>query len=143
MKARIDARAGAEGDSNLKLGRGGIREVEFFASALQLLHGGQERELRERAVLPALDRLLFAGVVPARDRDALADAYLFLRRAEHRVQMVDGRQTHVLPPAEERLGLARAMGFASLGAFRRGAGRAPRPRGRPLPGPPRARGRAR
>jgi glutamate-ammonia-ligase adenylyltransferase len=125
MKRRIDARAGAEGGADLKLGRGGIREAEFFVSALQLLHGGRAAALRERAVLPALDRLLFAGVVPARHRDLLADAYLFLRRAEHRVQMVDGAHTHRLPPEGERLGLARAMGFpdapsfeAALGAHR-------------------------
>jgi glutamate-ammonia-ligase adenylyltransferase len=119
MKDRIDARAGAEGRADLKLGRGGIREAEFFVSALQLLHGGRpgQEALRERAVLPALERLLFAGIVPANDRDALADAYLFLRRAEHRVQMVDGAQTHRLPPAEERLGLARAMGYATVEAF--------------------------
>ena len=117
MKARIDARAGAEGESDLKLGRGGIREIEFFVSALQLLHGGKRRDLRERAVLPSLDRLLFAGVIHARDRDALADAYLFLRRAEHRVQMVDGRQTHTLPPQQERLTLARAMGLPSAERF--------------------------
>ena len=117
MKARIDARAGAEGEANLKLGKGGIREVEFFVSALQLLHGGKQRELRERAVLPSLDRLLFGGVIQARDRDALADAYLFLRRAEHRVQMVDGRQTHSLPPPEERLPLARAMGISRSERF--------------------------
>ncbi len=115
MKARIDARAGAEGKDDLKLGKGGIREVEFFVSALQLLHAGRDeaRALRERAVLPALDRLLFAGVVLEKDRDELADAYLFLRRAEHRVQMVDGAQTHRLPPPGERLGLARSMGYAS------------------------------
>ncbi|HSN90964.1 MAG TPA: bifunctional [glutamate--ammonia ligase]-adenylyl-L-tyrosine phosphorylase/[glutamate--ammonia-ligase] adenylyltransferase [Anaeromyxobacteraceae bacterium] len=115
MKARIDARAGAEGREDLKLGRGGIREAEFFVSALQLLHGGRPegKALRERAVIPALDRLLFAGIVPARDHDELADAYLFLRRAEHRVQMVDGAQTHRLPPAGERLGLARSMGYAT------------------------------
>ncbi|HET9552460.1 MAG TPA: bifunctional [glutamate--ammonia ligase]-adenylyl-L-tyrosine phosphorylase/[glutamate--ammonia-ligase] adenylyltransferase, partial [Anaeromyxobacteraceae bacterium] len=119
MKARIDARAGAEGRDDLKLGKGGIREAEFFVSALQLLHGGrpEARALRERAVLPALDRLLFAGIVPSRDRDELADGYLFLRRAEHRVQMVAGAQTHRLPPAEERLALARAMGYATLEAF--------------------------
>ncbi|MGB8933198.1 MAG: bifunctional [glutamate--ammonia ligase]-adenylyl-L-tyrosine phosphorylase/[glutamate--ammonia-ligase] adenylyltransferase, partial [Anaeromyxobacteraceae bacterium] len=119
MKDRIDARAGAEGRSDLKLGRGGIREAEFFVSALQLLHGGRpgQQALRERAVLPALERLLFAGIVPANDRDALADAYLFLRRAEHRVQMVDGAQTHRLPPPEERISLARAMGFASVAEF--------------------------
>lgn len=119
MKDRIDARAGAEGRADLKLGRGGIREAEFFVSALQLLHGGRpgHEALRERAVLPALERLLFAGIVPANDRDALADAYLFLRRAEHRVQMVDGAQTHRLPPPEERLALARAMGYATVDAF--------------------------
>jgi len=122
MKARIDARAGAEGRDNLKLGKGGIREVEFFVTALQLLHGGKQPELRERAVLPSLERLLFAGVVPARDRDALADAYLFLRRAEHRVQMVDGRQTHSLPPPGERLGLARAMGFDAPERFEEALG---------------------
>ena len=119
MKARIDARAGAEGKDDLKLGKGGIREAEFFVTALQVLHGGKLKDpgIRERAVLPALDRLLFAGIVAAKDRDALADAYLFLRRAEHRVQMVDGRQTHRLPPAPERLGLARAMGFSDTGRF--------------------------
>jgi glutamate-ammonia-ligase adenylyltransferase len=119
MKDRIDARAGAEGRADLKLGTGGIREAEFFISALQLLHGGRpgQEALRERAVLPALERLLFAGIVPANDRDALADAYLFLRRAEHRVQMVDGAQTHRMPPPEERLGLARAMGYATVEDF--------------------------
>ncbi|HUK65354.1 MAG TPA: bifunctional [glutamate--ammonia ligase]-adenylyl-L-tyrosine phosphorylase/[glutamate--ammonia-ligase] adenylyltransferase [Anaeromyxobacteraceae bacterium] len=117
MKARIDARAGAEGERDLKLGRGGIREAEFFVSALQLLHGGKRRDLRERSMLAALDRLLFEGVVPARDRDALADAYLFLRRVEHRLQMQDGRQTHALPPEEERLPLARAMGMPTVKRF--------------------------
>ncbi|HTP25543.1 MAG TPA: bifunctional [glutamate--ammonia ligase]-adenylyl-L-tyrosine phosphorylase/[glutamate--ammonia-ligase] adenylyltransferase [Anaeromyxobacteraceae bacterium] len=117
MKARIDARAGAEGERNLKLGKGGIREAEFFVSALQLLHGGKERDLRERAMLPSLDLLLFAGIVPARDRDALADAYLFLRRAEHRLQMRDGLQTHELPPTRERLWLARTMGFPDVARF--------------------------
>src|SRR6266511_2341183 len=119
MKARIDARAGAEGKDDLKLGKGGIREAEFFVAALQLLHGGREEEraLRERAVLPALDRLLFAGIVPAKDRDELADAYLFLRRAEHRVQMLEGAQTHRLPPAGERRWLSRSMGYATAEAF--------------------------
>src|SRR5512144_1267812 len=119
MKARIDARAGAEGKDDLKLGKGGIREAEFFVSALQLLHAGRDeaKALRERAVLPALDRLLFAGVVLEKDRDELADAYLFLRRAEHRVQMIEGAQTHRLPPPGERLGLGRSMGYPSEDAF--------------------------
>ncbi|HEY6100244.1 MAG TPA: bifunctional [glutamate--ammonia ligase]-adenylyl-L-tyrosine phosphorylase/[glutamate--ammonia-ligase] adenylyltransferase, partial [Anaeromyxobacter sp.] len=119
MKSRIDARAGAEGKDDLKLGKGGIREAEFFVSALQLLHAGRHetRALRERAVLPALDRLLFAGIVLEKDRDELADAYLFLRRAEHRVQMMDGAQTHRLPPPGERLWLARTMGYETEDAF--------------------------
>ena len=119
MKARIDARAGAEGKDDLKLGKGGIREAEFFVTALQLLHGGREdgKALRERAVLPALDRLLFAGIVPARDRDELADAYLFLRRAEHRIQMLDGAQLHRLPLPGERKALSRSMGYVSEAAF--------------------------
>ncbi len=119
MKARIDARAGAEGAADLKLGKGGIREAEFFVSALQLLHGGKPggKALRERGVLAALDRLLFAGVVPVRDRDSLADAYLYLRRCEHRVQMVEGAQTHRLPPPGERLPLARALGTATVAEF--------------------------
>jgi glutamate-ammonia-ligase adenylyltransferase len=119
MKARIDARAGAEGASDLKLGKGGIREVEFFVSALQLLHGGKPgaKALRERSVLAALDRLLFAGVVPSRDRDALSDAYLYLRRCEHRVQMVEGAQTHRLPPSGQRRPLARALGHATVEEF--------------------------
>ena len=125
MKARIDARAGAEGKDDLKLGKGGIREAEFFVTALQLLHGGREegRALRVRAVLPALDRLLFAGVVPARHRDELADAYLFLRRAEHRIQMMDGAQTHRLPPPGERKGLSRSMGYVSAADFEGALGR--------------------
>ncbi|BDG08361.1 bifunctional [glutamate--ammonia ligase]-adenylyl-L-tyrosine phosphorylase/[glutamate--ammonia-ligase] adenylyltransferase [Anaeromyxobacter paludicola] len=124
MKARIDARAGAEGRDDLKLGKGGIREAEFFVSALQLVHGGRPggERLRERAVLPAADRLLYAGVLQARDRDALADAYLFLRRAEHRVQMIEGAQVHRLPEGEERRLVARAMGFPSVAAFEEALG---------------------
>jgi glutamate-ammonia-ligase adenylyltransferase len=117
MKARIDARAGAEGREDLKLGQGGIREAEFLVVALQLVHGGRRPELREQAVVPALDRLLFAGLLSARDREALADAYLFLRRAEHRIQMMDGRQTHRLPPEPERPALGRRMGFDDPRAF--------------------------
>ncbi len=119
MKARIDARAGAEGKADLKLGKGGIREVEFFVSALQLLHGGRDetRALRERAVIPALDRLLFAGIVPPNDHDQLVDAYLFLRRAEHRLQMMEGARTHRLPEAGERLWIARSMGYTTEDGF--------------------------
>jgi glutamate-ammonia-ligase adenylyltransferase len=117
LKEQINRRAGARGD-DLKLGLGGIREVEFFIQSLQLLHGGKDARLRDRSTLGALANALFAGLVTARDHDALADAYLFLRRLEHRVQMIDERQTHTLPEqpaARERL--ARSLGFGSLAAF--------------------------
>jgi [glutamine synthetase] adenylyltransferase / [glutamine synthetase]-adenylyl-L-tyrosine phosphorylase len=114
LKARAEREAGRRGGLDLKLGPGGIREVEFFAQALQLLHGGKDANLRERSTLRALDRLLFAGLISSRDRDLLAEAYLFLRRLEHRVQMVAERQTHALPedPAE-RARLARRAGYPS------------------------------
>ncbi|MFL5400587.1 MAG: bifunctional [glutamate--ammonia ligase]-adenylyl-L-tyrosine phosphorylase/[glutamate--ammonia-ligase] adenylyltransferase [Myxococcales bacterium] len=112
LKARAEREAGRRGGLDLKLGPGGIREVEFFVQALQLLHGGKDVNLRERGTLRALDRLLFAGLVSSRDRDDLADGYLFLRRLEHRVQMVAERQTHALPEdPRERARLARRAGY--------------------------------
>src|SRR5438105_2881894 len=112
LKARAEREAGRRGRLDLKLGLGGIREVEFFVQALQLLHGGKDPNLRMRGTLPALDRLLFAGLISSRDRDELAEAYVFLRRLEHRVQMVAERQTHALPEdAAERMRLARRAGY--------------------------------
>ena len=112
LKARAEREAGRRGKQDLKLGPGGIREVEFFVQALQLLHGGKDANLRARGTLPALERLLFAGLISSRDRDELAEAYVFLRRLEHRLQMVAERQTHALPddPAE-RPRLARRAGY--------------------------------
>ncbi|HYZ88813.1 MAG TPA: bifunctional [glutamate--ammonia ligase]-adenylyl-L-tyrosine phosphorylase/[glutamate--ammonia-ligase] adenylyltransferase, partial [Myxococcales bacterium] len=114
LKMRAEREAGRRGGQDLKLGPGGIREVEFFAQALQLLHGGKDANLRVRGTLPALERLLFAGLISSRDRDELAEAYVFLRRLEHRVQMVAERQTHALPddPAE-RARLARRADYPS------------------------------
>ncbi len=117
LKARINQRLGSRGD-DVKLGPGGIREVEFFVQALQLLHGGKNPKLRERATMAALSQALFAGLITARDHDILADAYLFLRKVEHRLQMLAERQTHALPEdGRARLRLARAMGFDSVAAF--------------------------
>jgi glutamate-ammonia-ligase adenylyltransferase len=111
LKARIDREA-SKGERDLKLGRGGIREVEFVVAAFQLLHAGRDPRLRERGTLAALDRLLFAGLLPARDRDALAAAYLLLRRAENRIQARDDRQTHLLPGDRAELSrLALTLGF--------------------------------
>jgi glutamate-ammonia-ligase adenylyltransferase len=82
---------------DLKRGRGGIREVEFFAQIHQLIHGGREPGLRAPATLDALRALAQAGRIPAADAAALAGTYRLLRTVEHRLQMVDDRQTHSLP----------------------------------------------
>ncbi|WP_448661127.1 bifunctional [glutamine synthetase] adenylyltransferase/[glutamine synthetase]-adenylyl-L-tyrosine phosphorylase [Sphingomonas sp. CJ20] len=83
---------------DLKRGRGGIREVEFFAQIHQLIHGGRDPALRAPATRDALAALAAAGWVEPEDAAALSDAYVALRTAEHRLQMVDDLQTHRLPP---------------------------------------------
>ncbi|HEY8066062.1 MAG TPA: bifunctional [glutamine synthetase] adenylyltransferase/[glutamine synthetase]-adenylyl-L-tyrosine phosphorylase [Methylosinus sp.] len=103
---------------DLKLGRGGIREIEFFAQTQQLITGGRNPALRGRATLETLDALVANGWIEPRVRDDLSDAYLFLRDVEHRLQMVADKQTHVLPRDEtDALRIARMMGFATLEAF--------------------------
>ncbi|HJZ84617.1 MAG TPA: bifunctional [glutamate--ammonia ligase]-adenylyl-L-tyrosine phosphorylase/[glutamate--ammonia-ligase] adenylyltransferase [Polyangia bacterium] len=103
---------------DVKLGPGGIREVEFFVQALQLLHGGKNPPLRERNTLRALDKLLFAGLISAREQKALSEAYVFLRRVENRLQLESGAQTHELPLEPERqAALAVAMGFRAPAPF--------------------------
>ena len=97
IKARPRTGADAGGAWNVKLDAGGIREVEFFAQSLQLLHAGKRPELQQGATLPALDRLLFCGLITEREQRALAEAYQLWRRVEHRLQLYAGRQTHTLP----------------------------------------------
>ena len=82
---------------DLKRGRGGIREVEFFAQTHQLIHGGRNPALRQRGTRPALDALAGAGIIPQDDARLLGECYDRLRVVEHRLQMVDDRQTHSLP----------------------------------------------
>ncbi len=82
---------------DLKRGRGGIREVEFFTQIHQLIHGGREPGLRAPATRDALARLATVGRIDVDDSDALQSAYALLRTIEHRVQMIDDRQTHALP----------------------------------------------
>jgi len=82
---------------DLKRGRGGIREVEFFAQIQQMIHGGRDRSVRVAATLDALEALRHAGRLDEADAIALANAYRLLRTVEHRVQMVDDAQTHLLP----------------------------------------------
>ncbi len=82
---------------DLKRGLGGIREVEFFAQIHQLIHGGRDASLRAPATLDALAALSRAGVITREDEGIMSDAYRVLRTIEHRLQMVDDRQTHTLP----------------------------------------------
>jgi glutamate-ammonia-ligase adenylyltransferase len=95
---------------NIKLGRGGIREIEFFVQTQQLILGGRDPFLRQRRTLDALQALHARGLVSDRARNDLADAYRFLRRLEHRLQMIEDEQTHTLP--ESAAGLAHIACFA-------------------------------
>jgi glutamate-ammonia-ligase adenylyltransferase len=103
--------------SDLKRGRGGIREVEFFAQIHQLIHGGRDPALRAPATLDALAALAAAGRIDPDDAGALADAYILLRTIEHRVQMVDDRQTHQLPDGDALDGVARLHGLTNGAAL--------------------------
>ncbi|MBN2576191.1 MAG: hypothetical protein JXP73_16645 [Deltaproteobacteria bacterium] len=111
---RMFVAANAEGPWNVKLGTGGIRDVELVAQVLQLLYGGRRRDLRERTTLLALRKLGLAGLLSGQETRTLADAYGVWRRIEHRLQLEQGRQTHALPAGAEELScLARRLGFAS------------------------------
>jgi glutamate-ammonia-ligase adenylyltransferase len=113
MKARVDSQLSrGRLDRDVKLGPGGIREVEFVAQALQLVHGGRDRRLRTRSTLETLRALADLGLLAPDDSRALADAYRFLRDVEHKLQIVYERQTQVIPegPDDERL-LARRLGY--------------------------------
>lgn len=104
--------------NDVKLSRGGIREIEFTVQLLQVVRGGQFPELRTRPTLDALQRLARAGLMPQATADTLARAYEFLRRVEHRIQYLDDQQTHMLPVADEDLRwIARTLGFADCCAF--------------------------
>lgn len=94
---------------DLKRGRGGIREVEFFAQVHQLIHGGRDVALRAPATMEALAALAEAGWIGQEDASMLSDAYRLLRTIEHRVQMIDDRQTHLLPEKPEALANVAAL----------------------------------
>jgi [glutamine synthetase] adenylyltransferase / [glutamine synthetase]-adenylyl-L-tyrosine phosphorylase len=106
--------------NDVKLSRGGIREIEFTVQLLQVVRGGQYPELRTRPTLQALQRIAAAGLMPQATADALAGAYEFLRRVEHRIQYLDDQQTHVLTACDEDLTwIARTMGYADCCPFLR------------------------
>jgi glutamate-ammonia-ligase adenylyltransferase len=107
-----------ERGNDVKLSRGGIREIEFTVQLLQVVRGGQFPELRTRPTLNALQRVARAGLMPQSAADNLALAYVFLRRVEHRIQYLDDAQTHVLPVADaDLLWMAQTMGFATTHHF--------------------------
>ena len=103
---------------NIKLGRGGIREIEFFVQTQQLIAGGRHPELRGRETLQTLDDLAAGGWIGREAARDLAEAYRFLRVVEHRLQMVADEQTHTLPAEREGVErFARFLGFAGRDAF--------------------------
>lgn len=114
MKARTEAEVARKGldGRELKRGVGGIRDIEFAVQLLQLVHGRQDPALRSPTTLDALAELAAAGYLTATDGADLDEAYRFLRTVEHRVQLVDERQVHAVPAADdERERLARVLGF--------------------------------
>jgi glutamate-ammonia-ligase adenylyltransferase len=135
MKARVEEQVRRTGRSELdvKLGPGGIRELEFLVQSFSLVHGGRERSLREPGTLRALPVLVERGMLDAPEGRALAAAYRWLRRVEHTLQIDEDRQVHTLPDGEEareivarRLGLhlagegpiwTRALGADTLARF--------------------------
>ncbi|PWK75722.1 bifunctional [glutamine synthetase] adenylyltransferase/[glutamine synthetase]-adenylyl-L-tyrosine phosphorylase [Aminobacter sp. AP02] len=103
---------------NVKLGRGGIREIEFFVQTQQLIAGGRFPELRGRATVSMLDQLAVRGWITMEARDALERQYWFLRRVEHAIQMVADEQTHTLPDDDEGLArIAHMLAFTDAEAF--------------------------
>src|SRR5207253_5711485 len=103
---------------NIKLGRGGIREIEFFVQTQQLIAGGRHPELRGRETLAMLATLAAGGWIATAAACDLADAYCFLRKVEHRLQMIADEQTHVLPADAAALDRsARFLGFAGRDQF--------------------------
>lgn len=116
MKTLIESKVDTR--HNLKLGEGGIRDIEFVVQGLQLLNGGENVRLRESNTIKALEALEEDRKLPQSHSRALAEAYRFLRMAEHRLQLLHGGQTHSIPSvqAEKEL-LARRLGFPSAGVF--------------------------
>jgi [glutamine synthetase] adenylyltransferase / [glutamine synthetase]-adenylyl-L-tyrosine phosphorylase len=104
--------------NDVKISRGGIREIEFTVQLLQVVRGGQFPELRTRPTIDALQRLAQSGLMPQDTADALARAYDFLRRVEHRIQYLDDQQTHVLPTHDDDLAwIARTLGYGNCCPF--------------------------
>jgi glutamate-ammonia-ligase adenylyltransferase len=122
MKRQIHAYRGhgdiAVAGHNIKLGRGGIREIEFFVQTQQLIAGGRHPQLRDRSTLATLAKLADGGWIGAQARDDLTEAYCFLRKVEHRLQMANDEQIHTLPTDPAALAqFVRFLGFPSAESF--------------------------
>jgi glutamate-ammonia-ligase adenylyltransferase len=114
MRRRIEERSKG---SDVKIGAGGIRDVEFLVQHYQLAFGGRDPALRVRSTLPALDLITELGVLTPSEQEALAEDYLWLRTVEHRLQMFEWKQLHELPTgAAERLALANRCGYVGATA---------------------------
>ena len=116
-KVRDEAQRRAAGRperaNDVKLSRGGIREIEFIVQLLLVVRGGQFPEIRTRSTLKALDKLAAGGLMKPDSAQRLAEAYTFLRRVEHRIQYLDDQQTHLLPTGDGDLDwIARSLGLA-------------------------------
>ncbi|WP_433510147.1 bifunctional [glutamine synthetase] adenylyltransferase/[glutamine synthetase]-adenylyl-L-tyrosine phosphorylase [Nonomuraea sp. CA-143628] len=120
MRRRVESHVRAEGERQIKLGPGGLRDIEFAVQLLQLVHGRQDPLLRRKATLPALAALSRGGYVGRDDSRGLAEAYTFLRQVEHLLQLHRLRRTHVLPSDPDdlrRLGRALGMHADPVGEF--------------------------
>jgi len=119
MKSMINQELQRKGiEDNVKLGPGGIREIEFIGQAFQLIRGGRESGLQRRSILSVLPLLVKNGQLTERALHELTAAYDFLRRTEHRLQMIGDKQTHLLPKDEaNQLRVMFAMGFAQWDEF--------------------------
>ena len=120
LKARIEREIVGLEDlhRNVKLGYGGIREIEFILQTLQLLHGAKNAFLQERNSLKTLAALEQLQILPPHEVRLLSDAYIFLRAVEHRLQIQNEQQTHTLPVHREAwIGIARTLGYAEVDAF--------------------------
>ena len=104
--------------NDVKMSRGGIREIEFTVQLLQVVRGGQFPELRTRKTVDALRRLAHAGLMPQQTATGLIDAYHFLRHVEHRIQYLDDQQTHALPTRDDDLAwIAQTLGYSDCCTF--------------------------
>ena len=114
IKQQMAKQRQRQGSWNVKLGEGGIRDIEFFIQMLQAVNARTRPELKTTSTLDALQELVQGGYVSSEDGRAIHDAYLYLRRLENRLQMVDEQQTHQLPDEyEQRIKIACSMGFGT------------------------------